>query len=248
MRGSGPMRRSLPVVVLFFACATEAPPAKSGGDAARSGDGDDDGASLAVEGAVGALDPEAVRAKAGAVRAKAETCVADARKKLPYLGGDLDVALRVDGTGRAIEVVLTRSTLGHAGAEACIVEAFRETTWPRPVGGKIGEISQSYGFDAGYGELTEWSDGDLARAMDADAKGASPHRAFLDQLAACRREAGGARLLVTAYLDEDGFVQAVGLSSDDARGMAASTCVSTVVQTTSFPARDELVKLSIEVP
>jgi hypothetical protein len=247
------MKRRWLVMVLAggtaLGCASEAAPPTDGGDAARAWS--PEGGGLSVEGAVGALDPEAVRQKADGVRKKAAACVAAARAKLPYLEGDVEVALRVDGVGRVFEAFLTRSTLGHAGAERCILEAFAGQSWPRPVGGKIGEIAQGLSFETGYPEPpAEWSQDDLTRAMASEARGDEPppDRALLEQLSGCRREAGGGGLLVTMYLDEDGLAQGVGISSTDAKGMEAASCVSTVVQTTSFPATGKLVKASLKVP
>jgi hypothetical protein len=204
---------------------------------------------MSVAGAVGGLDSAAVQRVVQQVTPEVDRCVAAARKRLPYLGGHVGISLTVNRSGRTVEAFLPRTSLGDVDTEACILSAFTSKQWPRPVGGEVGKIEQSFDFSAGYDEPPrELSIDELGARMAADSEdGSSPLEAFVGQLDACRR--GGGALAVTFYLDENGLVQAVGVGTADAAARAAVDCVTAIVKTTSFPAsRDVYAKTTVTVP
>jgi hypothetical protein len=193
---------------------------------------------------LGALDRSKVEAAFRAAMPEVDRCLAAGRKRVRYLDGDIELFMQVDGSGKAVLANLTRSTLGDYETEACILAAYKVRHWPRPIDGKVGEIHQRYQFGvASDADAAQpWSADALGAAMARDASpdagtgvAASPYRELLGALGRCREEARAAVLEVTMYLDQDGFVQAVGLATDQASGRSAADCVATVVKTTSFP-------------
>jgi hypothetical protein len=222
------------------------PRAGSAGDEISSGAA---GETLETGGEVGGMDRDEVRKVVRRVAPKVEGCIANGRKKLPQLEGEVRVFVRVDRGGRAIESYLPRSTLGDHGAEECILRAFAAPAWPRPVGGDTGEISQSFAFEAAVERPPEaWSPSELAAAMRAEADDGA-YQELLKGLDGCRNEAGVERIDVTMHLDEDGLVQGVGLGSGDSRARKAVSCVVALVTTTSFPSPGESgAKVTLGVP
>lgn len=251
-------------------CGGAAQPAHSAGDepAAESrrpdaGGGEDQMTAMAETGALSKADVQSAFHRS---MRQVNRCVADGRKRVPILDGDIDVYLRINQMGRAVTAYFTKSTLGDHRVEACILKALQAQQWPRPVGGEIGESTQSLGFgrDPDEEEPLHWTAESLAQAMTAEAAaeaaeepaaagsepgGASAFEELTQKLDRCRADAGVSRLLLSMYLDEDGMVRAVGLSSPDENGRAAVDCVETVVQTTSFPSpRTNFAKLVMSVP
>lgn len=206
---------------------------------------------MSVAGTVGGLDRAAVQRVVDGATPEVDACVARARKRLPYLGGHVSISLKVNTSGRTVDAYLPRSSLGDVEAEACILKTLSSKQWPRPVGGEVGQIEQSFDFTAGYDEPPrELSVEELGARMAADAtEGSDPLGGLVRQLDDCRRGAGGGALAVTFYFDEDGFVQSVGLGTADAASRGAVDCVTAIVKTTSFPAsRDIFVKATVTVP
>ncbi len=109
-----------------FACAGSAPPADGPQDAKVGGNRDGAGMSASAE--IGGMNKAEVAEKGRQTLPAAKRCVDEARKRLPYLGGDIAVFMRVDRQGRAVTAYLTTSTLGDSQAEACIIKAFRSKT------------------------------------------------------------------------------------------------------------------------
>ena len=95
----------------------------------------------------------------------------------------------------------------------------------------------------------EWSAEDSASKMNVDSEGGGAFAQLSGQLDGCRKDAGAQTLTVTMYLDEDGLVQAVGLSSGDDKREQALRCVEAVVKTTSFPGPGgSFAKVTVKVP
>jgi hypothetical protein len=192
---------------------------------------------------IGALDKGKVEAEFRAAMPEIDRCLGAGRKRVRYLEGDIELFVRVDEAGKAALANLVRSTLGDHETEACILAAYKARQWPRPIDGKTGEIEHShqFGIGADADPARPWTADMLAAAMarevpaDAGADAAAPYQALLGALGRCRTEAKADRLEVTMYLDQDGFVQAVGLATDQEGGRGAADCVATVVKTTSFP-------------
>jgi hypothetical protein len=186
---------------------------------------------------------------------KIQQCLAAGRKRVPHLGGDIELFLLIDQLGKAKSAFFTQSTLGEHQTESCILKAIRAQQWPRPVGGKVGESTQSFSFtpDPDEEPAEDWSASELATAMNADsgesATGPSPYEELRAKLDQCRSEAGASSLSLTIYLDDDGLAQGVGLAAPEEAGRNAVACVDTIIQTTSFPSPgNHYVKVTLSIP
>ena len=211
-----------------------------------------EGEKLSVMGEVGALDRPEVEKTFAAAMPAVDRCLEAARKRVRGLGGDIELFLQVDGMGKAVVAKLVRSTLGDREVDGCILGVYRGRTWPRPVGGKVGEIRQTYRF-AAPGDRdapAEWSFETLARAMDRDASAGAQAASteLLAKLGQCKSDAKLEHLDVIFYLDQEGFAQAVGVSIGGGDDRDVHDCVSTVIKTTSFPSPgDSPAKVTVSV-
>jgi len=177
---------------------------------------------LVVESEVGALDKDAIKEAFGAATPELEACVAKGRRdKQPLLGGTIEAFLQIDGNGKAQIGYLTQSTLGDHTTEACIVNALKARTWPKPQGGKVGETRQQ--LELGEPDTRSpvpWSDTDLGKGF-----------VLIDKsLRQCRRKAGAGPMEVTFYVEptKDGFsgrAKTAGVSMDDEKGLKAIDCL-----------------------
>jgi hypothetical protein len=207
----------------------------------------DDGNEPTIEGTVGALDAQAVKGVVSSLNSAVRECVQKGQRKLPFLDGEVGIRVTVDANGRAVDTFVDISSLGDHEVERCIVKLFASKQWPRPVGGKRGEIAQSYAFDAGHMEPPDvWSADTLESKMGADDPSAFGE--LIAKLDDCRKQADTGPVVVTMYLDEDGLVRTAGLSMSDAKGTSATDCVVTTLQTTTFPSPgDNFVKATVAV-
>jgi len=201
------------------------------------------GEEMHVEGTVGGLSKTAVQRTFNEARPKMKGCIEAGRKQQPYLGGDFDVALEIDGSGKATSVLLPKSNIGSHEAEACITKVLASTQWPRPVGGKLGKATSAFGWHSDHIDPPmEWSADQLASAMNADRDpdeedpGPPPFAELEAKLTRCRTEAGAGPLDLTLVMDEDGMLQSYGVSRPDAQAAKTIGCFGTVLQTTSLPA------------
>lgn len=221
------------------------------------------GESMSAMGETGALNKADVQATFQRAMPSVNRCVAAGRERLPFLSGDIEIFLRIDVNGRADAAIFTQSTLGDHRVEDCILKVFRGQQWPRPVGGRVGEVVQTFGFSRDPDEEAplEWTAESLAAAMAAEAAadaeeaggepaaGPPPFAELEQKLDACRREAGVSRLQLTMHFDEDGMPRGVGLSSPDEGARKALECVKTTIETTSFPSpRSNFAKMTLTIP
>ncbi|MBW2525734.1 MAG: AgmX/PglI C-terminal domain-containing protein [Deltaproteobacteria bacterium] len=235
-----------------------------GVDATRGASAGGGEESMSVSGETGALSKEDVQATFRRAMPAINRCVAAGRKRLPFLSGDVGLFLQVDLQGRAATTVLTKSTFGDHQVEDCLLKTLRSQQWPRPVGGKIGEVIQSFSFDRDPDEEEpiQWTAQSLAEAMAADAaadaeedgadeptSGPPPFDELKAKLDQCRQRVGASQLLLTMHFDEDGMPRGVGLSSPDAGGRQALDCIKTTIETTSFPSpRSNFAKMTMSIP
>jgi len=209
---------------------------------------------------VGALDRAQVDAEFDHAAADIDRCLQAGRKRVRCLAGDIELDMKVNGSGRAIEAKLVQSTLGDHEVESCILKAYQARQWPRPVGGKVGEIKHTGRYSVADADPpAEWTAEVLTQKMADEAKtdagssaagsaARSPFADMMTQLERCRTDVGASRLQVTMYVDQDGFVQSVGLAADQEKGRGAATCVETVLKTTSFPSPgDSPAKMTVMV-
>ncbi len=181
----------------------------------------DEPSRLGYEAETGGLPEEAMEKAFASLGKDVERCVVDGSSRLDALGGRVTLSLRIDTAGRAVRVFVSESGLGDRTTEKCILEAAKERSWPRAVGG-VGVASTSF---------------DTTPAKDRAALDEKRVKPAIGQVRAsaakCLRESQG-EFVVTAYLRPDGRVQTAGLSMSDAEGDEAADCIVDVVRKVKF--------------
>jgi hypothetical protein len=185
------------------------------------------GPALDMSAEIGALDEQAVEAKFAKLRPGMLECLDKARARVPFIGGDLRVALRVASDGSVRWAYLKDSTLGDRKTEACVLSKVQSATWPTPIGGREGLAESGFTVDPSSDERppVAWSPSSLGKATGS----------MKSAVATCRKAVGTGAVKVTAYVDTDGKVLAVGVSGLDEKVEGAADCIVGAVMNLSFP-------------
>ena len=133
-------------------------------------------------------------------------CYDEATQRLSYLGGRIELKLRVGATGDPKSVYVASSTFGNYDAERCILQIARSLHFAQPQGGAEAEFTYPIEFRARRAVQT-W---DEARVSPAVAR----HRR---DLAACKAKAPNGlppTLTMTVYVAPGGKVTSAGLAAD----------------------------------
>ncbi|WP_044242857.1 AgmX/PglI C-terminal domain-containing protein [Chondromyces apiculatus] len=217
---------ALAALAALSACGGSTPPPEAPTQDSGSSSGRQSGSGMGVSAEIGALDEAETQAVFEKAAPKLSRCFEQGLRRVPYLGGEVRLAARVTASGSARWVYVKDSTLGDRQAEACMVEALRGATWPKPVGGE-GLAENSYTFEPSPDERQPvgWS---------SDALGA-PFQEALPQLTTCRKDAGTGALKATLYVDPEGKVVSAGVSGSDDRAESAATCVVDALRGVTFP-------------
>jgi hypothetical protein len=155
-----------------------------------------------------------------------QTCIKDGVERLAFIGGSIELAVKVDATRHAARVWAAQSSLGERGTEKCMFDALRSVGWPAPVGGPFGIARNSFEFEPQRGVPTPavW-DAERVASTLTEAEGS---------LSACRgAEAGG--LLITLYIGEGGKALAGGVASEEPQDEAAVDCVVEALLAAVYP-------------
>ncbi len=176
---------------------------------------------------IGGMEEAKVQSAFERTSSKLTACFTEGTKRVPFLGGDVRFALRVDKDGTAHVAYLKESTLGDRETEACMLGAVKAASWPAPVGGKEGLAEGGFSFDPSADERP-------AVALDADKLGKELPKAK-DAIARCRSSVGGGPVKVTMYIGTNGKPLAVGLSSADQKGDEAASCIVDALREMKFP-------------
>jgi hypothetical protein len=207
-------------------CGGEQKPVESpqGGDEPRS-DGPSPGLGVSAE--IGAMDEEATQRTFQKAAPKLSRCFTAGLKRVPYLGGEVRLALRVNQDGQARAAYVKDSTLGDRETEDCMLAVVKSATWPKPVGGVEGLAENAFTFDPSPDERApvDWSADRIGEALE---KARAP-------LTTCRKEASAGPLKATLYVDTDGKAVAVGVSGSDDRSEAAAKCVVETLRGITYP-------------
>lgn len=217
------------VVALVAACSSEAPKVTTPNDVAADDPAPTERrgpAAPSIESEVGALDRDAVDAAFSAARADVQACIAQANQGLPFkvVGGDIEIEVRIKSDGSVRHAYPKRSSIGHAGAEKCILGAVAAQSWPKPEGGDEGIARTTYGLDP-----------PAARPPVNGADLGSAGATLGSKLRGCRAKSGTSSLAVTLYIDADGNVMAAGASVGDEAGLSAIDCAVQAAEGLSFP-------------
>jgi len=142
-------------------------------------------------------------------------CYQAAQAKLPYLGGRIEIKVRVGAGGEAKKAYVSSSTMGNYEAEKCILGVARELSFSRPHGG--GEAEFTYPL--------EFRQQRPVSAWEGDRLQVQKHR---HDVSACKQKSPGGLppgVTVTVYVAPGGKVASAGLSADAPLDDAFDTCL-----------------------
>lgn len=184
------------------------------------------GGNLNVSSEIGAMDEGRTQEVFEKAAPKVTRCFEQGLRRVPYLGGEIRIAVRVTEAGTTRWIYAKDSTLGDRQTEACMLEALKGVAWPKPQGGE-GLAENGYTFEPSPDERppVSWSPDALGK----------PWQEALPRLTDCRKEAGTGALKATMYVDPDGKVVSAGVSGADDRAEAAASCVVDALREVTFP-------------
>ncbi len=178
---------------------------------------------LQVQGELGILEQEQID---GAFRPRTEQinhCYHEVVAKLWYLGGKLELKVRVKRDGGVKEVSLV-NPLGSLHVEKCIAGIVRDLSFPKPRGNGEAEFNYSWDFRA-KASMKDWTNDDVGRHFDK-------HKKEID---ACEKDGPvPPGLRVTFFVTPGGKVSSVGVGADAPVPEAYAACVSACVQRWKF--------------
>jgi len=172
---------------------------------------------IKVSGTLGSLNDEEI---AGPFKRRWDDitrCYGDAQSKLPYLGGRVEIKVRVGSKGEPKKSFVSASTMGSYEAEKCILGVARELTFSRPHGGNEAEFTYPLEF-RGAKNVSEWDGGRVKPAV-------SRHKR---DLFVCKTRGTGALpagLALTVYVAPGGKVTSAGVSADAPLDDAFAACL-----------------------
>jgi hypothetical protein len=178
---------------------------------------------IQLQGELGTLDQEQVEGPFRNVSAEVSACYHSAVGKLWYLGGKLELKVRVNKDG-SVKQVTTLTPLGSFAVESCIVTIARGLFFPHPKGNAEAEFNYSWDFRA-KASLKEWSNDDVGEKFDK-------HR---PELVTCEKKGPvPPGLRVTFYVTPGGKVTSVGLGADAPLDEGYARCVAERVAAWKF--------------
>lgn len=212
--------------VFFAGCGGEAANKRDANTGGNDTSSESTNKNVNFDADVGALDQTKVNATLNRASGKLTDCFNNGLKRVPFLGGNIKFALRINQEGVATVAYMKESTLGDRTTEACILDALRSSKWPSPVGGREGLAEGGFGFDPSPDERPPVD-------LGADKLGKELPKAKA-AMAACRSTAGAGDITATMYVDTDGKPMAVGVATADAKGENAATCIVDALKGMTF--------------
>ena len=231
------MRRALVAMLLAIGCAHEAPkPAPAPAPVAREAppparEAPDE---MKVSGTLGTLEEDEI---AGPFQRRWDDithCYDSVAQKQQYLGGKIEVKLRVTAAGDPKSAFVAASTFGNYDAERCVLGIARELHFGKPHGGGEAEFSYPIEFRARRPVQT-WEE---ARVSPSVAR----HRADVRE---CKQKSEGrlpSSLSMTVYVAPGGKIASAGLAADAPLDDAFAACL--VGKTKSWRLDDPLGKIA----
>ncbi len=208
------------VALLALACGGQAPEAKNPDWVVEQ---DNEPEQLEVMQEFGGMNQEKVDRVFKRVSGDLSQCLLDGQKRVEFLGGDVSFFLLVDLTGHAKAAHIEQSNLGDYETEQCMLSVLREQKWPKPVGGKLGKVTSSIGFDPPE---------DVRPPVSWDSENAEGGvEKIQSELSAC---GGGGPFSVTAYVKTNGAVLSAGVAHSDEQGDDAARCIVDAVKHARF--------------
>lgn len=177
-------------------------------------DADRDG--LRVSGTLGHLDQEDVDEQLRGGLPEINRCYTEALRRRWFLGGRMELRLRVARDGRVREAAVVQSSLGCYDLERCILAVAEKLRFPPPQGGEA-EISYPVAFPQRT-NVPDWPQDRVAAQM-------ARRRTELSLCRARQRGEPPPELRVTMYIGPGGRVASAGLSADGPISAQLGACL-----------------------
>lgn len=200
---------SLAAAALVGGCAHEAPkpapapaPVVQAAPPPKPAESDE----MKVAGTLGTLDEDEIAAPFQRRWDDITHCIDEVAQKQQFLGGRIEVKLRVLPTGEPKSAFIAASTFGNYDAERCVLGIARELHFARPHGGGEAEFSYPIEFHARR-PVQAW---DEARVEPSVVR----HRKDVHE---CKQKAPGrlpSALSMTVYVAPGGKIASAGLAAD----------------------------------
>lgn len=175
---------------------------------------------MQVEGIVGELDSGGCEKVLLAHHDEIKKCYAEATERLFYLGGRMELKLRIGPSGLPRSVAMVSSTVGNYEVEHCVTTALHKIHFPPPKGGD-GELTYPVEF-AARTPVGAWTPDkvatELKRAKLGSCIGRKPHPG--EKLAAV------SAMRATLYVGPGGKVTSVGFSAEEPIDDKIAGCVA----------------------
>jgi TonB family protein len=212
------------IVILPFGCShappkETAPPPRAAApppEPAKEESADDE---IKVSGTLGTLSDEEIGGPFQRRWDEITACYNDAKAKLWYVGGKVDLKVRVAKTGDVKAAYITTSTFGNYEAERCILAITRDLRFSRPHGGNEAEFTYPIEFRA-KAAIQTWDEARVAPAL----KKPKPRKDVSD----CKQKLAArlpASLSMTLYVAPGGKVTSAGFSADAPIDDGFATCL-----------------------
>lgn len=213
---------ALTLSLLGVACGGEPPPPKTADDVPHQEETGSSG--VAVSSDIGGMNEEAVDQAFTSSVKSLQRCLNAGAERVEFLGGAVSFFLKINLEGKVEHAHLERSTLGDRTTEKCMLNALKQRSWPKPVGGEVGLARKSFEFDPpnDVRPPTEWSSHDAEKGIQKIA----------DKLERCSSRRG---FEATLYVATDGSVIAAGATPPDEDGEQAVDCIVDALKSASFP-------------
>lgn len=185
----------------------------------------DSTAEIEMSAEVGALPEEETVAAFKDAFPAIQDCFMRGAERIEFLGGDIAFAVEVDSAGDAA-VFAKQTNIGDRTTERCMIDVLRKAPWPLPVGGKVGQAENGFGFEM-TGDVrppVDWDSEQIGEVLNQNA----------DALDQCKNGARGS-FTATVYVDADGKALGAGISPPNKDGERASDCLVDVLVDATYP-------------
>jgi hypothetical protein len=175
---------------------------------------------------VGSMDERAARESVEAALSGLQECVSEGSRRLAFMGGSIELAVKVDSARHPTQVWATDSSLGQRETETCMFEALRAVSWPSPLGGLFGIAKNEFEFNLpkGIKPPAVWDAGRVSSVVDHLGAG-------VDECTGGER----GQVMVTLYVGPDGKAISGGASTKSEANAPAVDCLLELLLAADYP-------------
>jgi hypothetical protein len=189
---------------------------------------------LQVQGTLGTLADEEVSGPFQRRWDDITNCYQQAQAKLWYLGGKIEVHVKVGKTGEPKTAYVSSSTFGNWDAERCVVGIARQLTFSKPHGGSEAEFSYPIEFRSRSAIVT-WDEARVAPSLVR-------HKSDVAQCKVKSQNRLPQALTMTLYVAPGGKVTSTGFAADAPVDDQLAACL--VAKTRGWRLDDPLGKIA----